>query len=188
MSHAPGDSMSLTSVERRRMSLDDFLALPDDVRAEYVDGEAIMTPPATWSHQSVAFKVALSLESALTDVVIAPEAGVRTHPQRFRIADVAVAETMPDGRFTEAPPLVVVEVLSPSTRSEDTVRKSHEYAAVGVGQYWIVDREAGSLTVFANNGSGWDVLLELDETHPQGSVDVGDHGSVDLDLVRILAS
>ena len=122
----------------------------------------------------------------LTDVVIAPEAGVRTNSQRFRIADVAVADTMPDGRFTEAPPLVVVEVLSPSTRSEDTVRKSHEYATCGVSQYWIVDREARSLTAYSNNGAGWDVLLELDQDHPRGSVDVGVHGTVELDLVTLL--
>lgn len=178
--------MSLTSVERRRMSLEEFLGLPDDVRAEYVDGVAIMTPPATWSHQTVAFRVALALHSALTEVVIAPEAGVRINSERFRIADVAVADTMPDGRFTETPPLVVVEVLSPSTRSEDTVRKSHEYATCGVSQYWIVDREARSLTAYSNNGAGWDVLLELDQDHPRGAVDVGVHGTVELDLVTLL--
>ena len=90
-------------------------------------------------------------------------------------------------RFAETPPLMVVEVLSPSTRSEDTVRKSTEYAAVGVAQYWIVDPEAATLTAYANNGAGWDVLLELDETHPQGTVDVEDHGPVELDLVSVLA-
>lgn len=164
------------------MSLDDYLALPDDIRAEFVDGEAIMTPPATWSHQTVAFKVAMALELAVTGVVVAPEAGVRTGPTKFRVADVAVAEVMPDGRFTETPPLVVVEVLSPSTRSEDTVRKSTEYAAIGIGQYWIVDRDARTLAVYANNGAGWDVLLELGQDHPTGSVTVGTHGTVELDL------
>ena len=126
------------------------------------------------------------LGATLTDVVIAPEAGVRTGPRRFRIADVAVAETMPDGRFTEVPPLVVVEVLAPSTRSEDTVRKSHEYATCGVGQYWIVDREARSLTAYSNNGAGWDVLVELDRDRPRGAVVIDGHGSVDLELVTLL--
>ena len=169
------------------MSVDDFLALPDSVRAEFVDGVAIVTPPGTWEHQGVALVVAMALKSALPDLTVATECGVRTSASSFRIADVGVADVTPEGRFAETPPLVVVEVLSPSTRSEDTVRKSTEYAAVGVAQYWIVDRDAGSLTAYANNGAGWDVLLELDETHPQGRVDIGDHGPVELDLVSILA-
>ncbi len=169
------------------MSVDDFLALPDGVRAEYVDGVAIMTPPGTWEHQGVALVVAMALKAALPHLAVATESGVRTSASRFRVVDVGVAEVRPEGRFTETPPLVVVEVLSSSTRSEDTVRKSTEYATVGVAQYWIVDRDAGSLTVYANNGGGWDVLLGLDETHPQGTVDVGDHGPVELDLVSILA-
>lgn len=186
MSYASGVVMSVTTPERRRMSVDDFLALPDDLRAEYVDGVAVLSPPGTWNHQSIALGVAVALKEALPGLVVATEAGVRTTTTRYRIADVAVAVDLPDGRFTEAPPLVVVEVLSPSTRSEDTVRKSIEYARVGVGQYWIVDPEAWTLAAYSNNGAGWDVLLELDEGRPQGSVEVGDHGPVTLDLARIL--
>ena len=169
------------------MSVDDFLALPGDVRAEFVDGVATMSPPGTWAHQGVALAVAMALKNALPDLAVATETGVRINAGRFRVSDVGVAEMTPEGRFAETPPLMVVEVLSPSTRSEDTVRKSTEYAAVGVAQYWIVDPEAGTLTAYANNGAGWDVLLELDETHPQGTVDVKDHGPVELDLVSILA-
>lgn len=38
-----------------------------------------------------------------------------------------------------APLMLVVEVLSSSTRPEDTIRKSADYARGGAGQYWIVD-------------------------------------------------
>ena len=38
-----------------------------------------------------------------------------------------------------APPLLVVEVLSPTTRRHDLVHKRHAYARGGCDRYWIVD-------------------------------------------------
>lgn len=101
---------------------------------------------------------------------------------------VVAREKIPDGRFAEEPPLVVVEVLSPSTRSTDTVCKSTEYFDFGVRQYWIVDRDAPSLTVFSHTPEGWEPLLELNGWTPTGSVEVGDHGTVELDLNAMLAT
>jgi Uma2 family endonuclease len=42
-------------------------------------------------------------------------------------------------RAHEAAPLLVVEVVSPSTRSEDYSAKWSEYAVLDIGEYWIVD-------------------------------------------------
>lgn len=39
-------------------------------------------------------------------------------------------------------PDLVVEVISPTSRSKDTVRKLHDYARVEIPEYWIVDPEA----------------------------------------------
>ncbi|MFT4288305.1 hypothetical protein [Nocardioides sp.] len=44
---------------------------------------------------------------------------------------------------------------------------------------------AGGLAM-ANNGSGWDTVLELDDAQPTGEVPVGDHGTVPLDLPSFL--
>ena len=183
-----GVVVPVMALEYRRMSVEEYFALPDDIRAEYVDGVAILMPPGTWDHQSVELNLAVAVRSGLTDVVVAAEAGVRTAGRKYRIGDVVVmpAGAMPEGQFAETPPLVVVEVLSPSTRSEDTVRKSHEYAAAGVGQYWLVDRDEPSLVVYRNTGEGWDLELTLDAERPVGSVVVGDHGTVGLDLNSII--
>jgi Uma2 family endonuclease len=42
-------------------------------------------------------------------------------------------------RGLAAPPLLVVEVLSPSTRRSDLVRKKQIYADAGCPHYWVVD-------------------------------------------------
>ena len=41
----------------------------------------------------------------------------------------------------EGAPSLLIEVLSPSNRSHDTMRKKARYAASGVPEYWIVDPE-----------------------------------------------
>lgn len=175
-------------LERRRMSYDEFLALPADVRAEYVDGEVIVSPPADWEHQSVAFRVARAIDGALPDLVTVTEAGVATAEWKRRIPDVAVAETMPGELWAEQPLVIAVEVLSPGTRTEDTLRKSGEYQQAGVGQYWIVDREHRRLTVLLNTGTEWAIAHELDEQQPVAEVEVAGHGTVPLDLGDILVT
>jgi Uma2 family endonuclease len=42
-------------------------------------------------------------------------------------------------RGIEGPPLLVVEILSPSTAKIDRGVKSRRYAELGVERYWIVD-------------------------------------------------
>jgi len=49
---------------------------------------------------------------------------------RFRIPDVVVvAGPMPEGPVTTAPPLVAIEILSPTDRAEELQEKIDEYPA-----------------------------------------------------------
>ncbi|WP_435924290.1 type II toxin-antitoxin system prevent-host-death family antitoxin [Paenibacillus sp. DYY-L-2] len=52
------------------------------------------------------------------------------------------------GKYTGTPTLAV-EVLSPSTRSKDLIRKLDLYRKCGVKEYWIVDPMKGQVTVYA---------------------------------------
>lgn len=178
-----------TRLVRSRMSWDEYLEIPEGVRAEYVDGEVIVTPPATMGHNKTQRRLANVIEAALDPALdVVTDSGWRCGT-RARIPDVSVHLTRQGSEvvYTEETPLILAEVLSPSTRSEDTLRKSPEYAAAGVQQFWVVDREHRSLIVLVNNGSGWDTYLELDDDHPTGEVVVGEHGTVPLDLVALLA-
>ena len=82
--------------------------------------------------------------------------------------------------------MIVAEVLSPSTRGQDLVTKSHEYAAAGIGQYWLLDPDGRTLDVFALIDGGWASMLQLDGGAPSGSVAVGEHGVVEVDLRQLL--
>jgi Uma2 family endonuclease len=51
--------------------------------------------------------------------------------------------------WDEAPcPILVVEVLSPSTRRRDQSDKRDFYREVGIGEYWVIDPERQTVRVF----------------------------------------
>ena len=58
----------------------------------------------------------------------------------FLIPDLLTCRVDAEGnKYLEEPPLLVVEVLSPSTRLDDLTRTRELYAASGADWYWIVD-------------------------------------------------
>jgi Uma2 family endonuclease len=170
------------------LPFEDYLSLPEGHRAEYVDGVAIVSPSALASHQRISRRLANLLEASCPTLFVVEAVGVWTGERRSRIPDVLATETPFEGSWADAAPVLVVEVLSPSTRREDTLRKSGEYRDAGISQYWIVDREHRSVTVLQDNGRGWDVVLDLDDDSPAGTVVVGEHGRVVLDLDTLLAT
>ncbi|WP_457503647.1 Uma2 family endonuclease [Thermostichus sp. MS-CIW-25] len=63
-------------------------------------------------------------------------------------------------RLEDPPPLLVVEVVSESSRAADYRAKRAEYCVLGIGEYWIVDplEEKVSLLLLHE---GWYDVLEL---------------------------
>ncbi|WP_436697857.1 Uma2 family endonuclease [Nocardioides sp. BYT-33-1] len=173
-------------LRRVSMSYEEWLALPQQPKVEWVDGEAVFHVTGSPDHQDAAANLLILLRQSLTGVKVYPEVAVRLPRNRIRIPDLLVTERRPEGHHVTEPPILVVEVLSPSTRNEDLFRKSLEYVAGGVGQYWIVDRRLHSIDVLGNEDGEWSVLLHLDEETPAGEVSVGTHGVVPLDLATIL--
>jgi Uma2 family endonuclease len=59
-------------------------------------------------------------------------------------------------RLHEPPPLLVVEVVSPSTQAEDYRAKYAEYSVLDISEYWIVDPLAAKITICALNQGRYD--------------------------------
>ena len=144
-----------------------------------------MSPIAANPHQRITKRLTFLLDRANGHEAL-PGANVKLPRNRVRIPEVVLPREPEDGLFVEIPPTVVVEVLTPSTRAEDTMRKSREYAEGGIDQYWVVDPELRRIDVFLNGDGDWEPLLHLDDATPTGTVRVADHGEVALDLAAIL--
>lgn len=134
----------MTALPRgRSMTPADLEALPDDGwRHELVDGALVMTPAPRWRHQSAVVRLLVALDAGCPPdlrVVVAPFSVV-LGPDTVVQPDLLVA---PRSAISEAglqgPPLLAVEVLSPSTVHVDLGLKKARYAAAGCQAYWVVD-------------------------------------------------
>jgi Uma2 family endonuclease len=168
------------------MAWEEYLELPEKPKAEWVDGEVVVTPPVSVDHGFAVLGLGSVLRSALPGLSVVTEVGVRLPRNRLRAPDLMVVDGWPEQKWVTVPPVLVVEVFSPSTRSEDTIRKSVDYLKGGIGQYWILDPELRALDVFANVDEGWERVLHLDDQHPSGDAAVGEHGTVHVDLRELL--
>lgn len=145
--------VAVTALPRARaLTQADLAATPDDGhRYELIDGSLVVTPAPSLRHQLVL----AGLNAVLRDAV-PPDLRVLFAP-----ADVVLAEDsvlQPDlfvarrsdlgGRDLRVPPLLAVEVLSPSTRAIDLHLKRARYETAGSPGYWVVDPDLPAITAW----------------------------------------
>lgn len=142
------------ATSRPRKTLDDFMALGDEVRAELIAGELYMTPSPTPPHQSVAANLHLILgphvrEQNLGTMWIAPldvhlPSGDIVQPDLIFIS-TASAPIVQD--WIRGVPDLLIEIVSPSNAERDRFVKRALYAENGVREYWIVDPDSRTIEV-----------------------------------------
>ncbi|SNB52492.1 Uma2 family endonuclease [Thermoflexus hugenholtzii] len=144
----------------------EFEALADeDLKAEYLDGVMIVHSPAGFSHEDrQAFLLALLRLYAETHGigrVVGGNALFRVGRRQFAPDVMVLPRHVPIVRQrAEGIPLLVVEVLSESTRDYDLGEKRRLYREAGVGELWLVDVE-GQVVIVERRGRGY----ESEEIH-----------------------
>lgn len=133
-----------------RMTYEEFLAWADeDTLAEWVDGEVIMTSPASKAHQllnnfltqtvgvyvnmralgvwlSAPFQMRLGRSGREPDLLFVRH----DHAERLKRT------------YLDGPADLVVEIVSPESAGRDRGEKFYEYQAAGIPEYWLLDPEA----------------------------------------------
>ncbi|MCA1824619.1 MAG: Uma2 family endonuclease [Frankia sp.] len=133
----------------RPLTRADLELMPDDGhRYELLDGVLLVTPAPTPTHQRVAFELAVLLREACPrhlEVFIAPLAVALADDTELQ-PDVLVARRADLAQWgLPGPPLLAVEVLSPSTRRFDLMSKRSRFEAAGAPSYWVVDPDGPSI-------------------------------------------
>jgi len=139
----------------RKLGYVDYERIPaDGKRHEIIDGELYVSPAPSPLHQRLSKRLQRRLEdhfearglgevfNAPIDVILGDYDFVQ--PDLVIVADPGQIVT----RGIERAPLLVVEVLSPSTRALDRSVKMRRYAELGVPHYWLLDPDAGRLECF----------------------------------------
>lgn len=57
-------------------------------------------------------------------------------------------------------PDLVVEVLSPSTEERDRGIKFEDYAAHGVGEYWLIDPDVETIEQYRLSGETYELVMK----------------------------
>jgi Uma2 family endonuclease len=150
-----------------KMSFTEYLKYNDETDTQYelVDGELIPMSLGTGKHGDIIefindlFKDIIKQEN-LSWTSKDMKVGIRSPRGRrwdtSRIPDVTVLsleqwqnlanrEAVID--LDETPPILVVEVVSPSTRKTDYRSKRSEYAMLEIKEYWIVDPDEKIITI-----------------------------------------
>ena len=150
-------AMAQTATQKTKFTVEDYLNLPEEVRAELIDGVIYDMAVPTSLHQAITGEIFTQFRNYIREnsgkcmAFISPiDVQLDCDDKTMVQPDVAIVcdrSKLKNGRIFGAPDLVV-EVLSKSTRKKDWVIKTGKYINAGVKEYWIVDPEKKRVIVY----------------------------------------
>ncbi len=163
----------------RRYTVADYDLLPEDgPRHELIDGVLIEMPGPSVLHQRLVGWLFLVIagfvqRDHLGEVLLAPldvelSDGRVLQPDLLFVSS-ARRDVITDARIIGAPDLVV-EISSPTTRHHDLVGKRDAYREAGVREYWFVDVDERTLTVWVAGDEDWTALGANEQGHARSTV------------------
>lgn len=168
------------------MSLDEFLAWEHEQpeRYEYAGGVVTMMTGGSAAHVTIALNLAIALRHALRGTGCRPFASdmkvIANDTARY--PDISVTcHPVADRDDNISHPVLVIEVISPSTEREDRGRKKFDYFATpSIQQYAIIEQDARRVDLYTRSGHRWtDEIIEGDAVLRLSSIGV----EISLDTV-----
>ena len=157
----------------KKVSYEEFMEIYEksDLRMEYINGEIVLLPSPSTFHQDISGNLHMIFRNYLKGkkckVFYAPF-DVHFFKKDFKNPDVMqpdlliacdlVDNVTETGRYMGTPSLVV-EILSPSTRSRDMVDKLNTYMLSGVKEFWVVDPTQKTVLVYSFKDFGIDAHI-----------------------------
>lgn len=139
------------AINRAYVSFEDYLKQSSDTRiCEWVDGEIINMPGASFEHQTLSDFLLTVLRfyverNDLGLVISSPFAMKLDAQRRGREPDILFVakerEHLFQKTFLDGAADLAVEIISPESVGRDRGEKFVEYEAAGVKEYWLIDPE-----------------------------------------------
>ncbi|MBU1105097.1 MAG: Uma2 family endonuclease [Candidatus Riflebacteria bacterium] len=137
--------------KKQRYSYADYLSWDDDKRYEIIDGEVFDMNSPGFTHQKISLELATQLaiffDGKPCEVICAPfdvilAKNVKNDDQIFTVVQPDIMVVCDPKKIEErgviGAPDLVIEIVSPSTASQDNIRKRALYEEAGVKEFWLV--------------------------------------------------
>lgn len=156
---APYQAGSNALVKRQgEYTLEDYLAFPEDMRVELIDGVIYDMGAPYLTHQFIATQIGYQLMSYVEErkgdckPVLSPvDVQLDKDDKTVVQPDVMILcrpELLVKNNRVFGAPDFIIEILSKSTRKKDMTLKLHKYANAGVREYWMIDPESLTILVY----------------------------------------
>ena len=156
---------------------EDYWNLPEEKRAELINGKFYDMAPPSRIHQKLVFSISRIIGNYIAD----HHGSCEVYPAPFAVnldaddkdwvePDVSVIcdlNKLTDRGCSGAPDLII-EIVSPSSRKMDYSLKNMIYSQAGVREYWIVDPAKEKVVVYCYENDSDPCLYSFDADVPVG--------------------
>ena len=164
-------------LENNHHTSEDYWNLPEDERAELIDGKFYNMAPPSRIHQKLVSK----LTALFNQYITAHHGSCEVYPAPFAVnldaddkdwvePDISVIcdpNKLTDRGCSGAPDLIF-EIVSPASRKMDYSLKNMIYSQAGVREYWIVDPAKEKVVVYCYENDSDPCLYSFDADVPVG--------------------
>jgi len=136
------------TASKEKIGYEDFLIQYEGTRAEWINGEVVVSPSESARHQDIIGFLLCLLDTYVEfhdlgkvmivsfQVKLGPDLPGR-EPDLFFVASANFDRLK--STYLDGPADMVVEIISPESINRDRGEKFVEYEAAGVSEYWLID-------------------------------------------------
>jgi Uma2 family endonuclease len=152
----------------RHMTLEEFLRWDDgtNTRYELIDGSPVAMAPPAEAHRILALRLGSRIDAALAgrrpcNAQIEPGVVRPDRADSYYVPDIAVTcEPNEPGRQAMLDPILIVEILSPSTERSDRRLKLPAYQKIeSVREILLIDADSHHAEVYRRENNHWGIEL-----------------------------
>lgn len=153
------------------ITLEEYEALPEDIRAEVFEGIIYDMASPSEIHQTISTE----LTTTLNNYIKRKNGSCRVFHAPFdvKLNDAPLTIVQPDlmvicdknkldGKRCNGAPDFIIEIVSPGNPADDYIRKLYHYKNAGVREYWIVDPQRKNVSVNYFEGNVLNVPYTFD--------------------------
>lgn len=166
---------AVTPKKQGDYTLDDYYALPDDVRAELIDGELIFLEAPSSIHQELITELLLDIGNYVRNnkgpcKVLPAPLDVQLDCDNRTMIQPDISVICQKDRIVEkgvyGAPDFCIEIVSPSSRKRDYSKKVDKYMSAGVREYWIVDPKRETVLCYFFEAEDYPQLYTFNDIIP----------------------